>query len=174
MTARVGRALYEVGGQSQGSWNGAVVAPPNLPSSMSGLLADENKADGVRRDRVAPRGRGGAAGPGTGRGRGDAASRDRRKEADRSATGAPLAPRQSSAGSLGSAPFSRPREGGLRGKPRPRPTSVYLPVPFANRPSEFYKYLEVTSLRNVLQNYWCAKSALGSLFVVVLLHTICC
>ncbi|XP_076839948.1 eukaryotic translation initiation factor 4Ba isoform X2 [Brachyhypopomus gauderio] len=44
---------------------------------------DENKADGVRRDRGPSRGRGGASGPGAGRGRGDTASRDLRKEADR-------------------------------------------------------------------------------------------
>ncbi|KTG13531.1 hypothetical protein cypCar_00016369 [Cyprinus carpio] len=44
------------------------------------LLTDENKADGVRRDRGPSRGRGGASGSGAGRGRGEAASRDRRKE----------------------------------------------------------------------------------------------
>lgn len=47
------------------------------------LLTDENKTDGVRRDRGPSRGRGGALGSGAGRGRGDAASRDRRKETDR-------------------------------------------------------------------------------------------
>ncbi len=44
------------------------------------LLTDENKADGLRRDRGPSRGRGGASGSGAGRGRGEAASRDRRKE----------------------------------------------------------------------------------------------
>lgn len=47
------------------------------------LLTDENKSDGVRRERGPSRGRGGASGSGAGRGRGEAASRDRRKETDR-------------------------------------------------------------------------------------------
>uniref|UniRef100_A0A7N8XKK3 Eukaryotic translation initiation factor 4B n=1 Tax=Mastacembelus armatus TaxID=205130 RepID=A0A7N8XKK3_9TELE len=53
--------------------------PPVSPVSPS----DENKADGVRRDRGPPRARGGSAGPGAGRGRGEGPNRDRRKEADR-------------------------------------------------------------------------------------------
>ncbi|XP_056304786.1 eukaryotic translation initiation factor 4Ba isoform X2 [Danio aesculapii] len=61
-------------------------APPrSLPGSgdVPQRNKDENKADGVRRDRGPSRGRGGASGSGAGRGRGDAASRDRRKETDR-------------------------------------------------------------------------------------------
>ncbi|XP_036446872.1 eukaryotic translation initiation factor 4Ba isoform X1 [Colossoma macropomum] len=63
-------------------------APPKSSTSSTDERVpqkgkDENKADGVRRDRGPSRGRGGASGPGTGRGRGDAASRDRRKETDR-------------------------------------------------------------------------------------------
>nr|XP_054606702.1 eukaryotic translation initiation factor 4B [Nothobranchius furzeri] len=58
--------------------------PPKFSSSSSaderGSGKDENKADGVRRDRGIPRGRGG---PGAGRGRGEVPSKDRRKEADR-------------------------------------------------------------------------------------------
>ncbi|XP_042563531.1 eukaryotic translation initiation factor 4Ba isoform X3 [Clupea harengus] len=64
--------------------------PPKLSSSPSSADEkipqrgkDENKADGARRDRGPSRGRGGATGPPAGRGRGEAASRDRRKEADR-------------------------------------------------------------------------------------------
>ncbi|KAK2862358.1 hypothetical protein Q5P01_001891 [Channa striata] len=61
--------------------------PPKLSSSSSadekGSGKDENKADGVRRDRGPPRARGGPAGPGAGRGRGEGPNRDRRKEADR-------------------------------------------------------------------------------------------
>ncbi|XP_037637596.1 eukaryotic translation initiation factor 4Ba isoform X3 [Sebastes umbrosus] len=62
-------------------------APPKLssPSSADEIESgkDENKADGVRRDRGPPRARGGPAGPGAGRGRGEGPNRDRRKEADR-------------------------------------------------------------------------------------------
>ncbi|XP_074529508.1 eukaryotic translation initiation factor 4Ba isoform X2 [Halichoeres trimaculatus] len=58
-------------------------APPKLSSDESGSGKDENKADGVRRDRGPPRARGGPAGPGAGRGRGEGPNRDRRKEADR-------------------------------------------------------------------------------------------
>ncbi|XP_022058638.1 eukaryotic translation initiation factor 4Ba isoform X1 [Acanthochromis polyacanthus] len=61
--------------------------PPKFSSSSSadetGSGKDENKADGVRRDRGPPRARGGPAGPGAGRGRGEGPNRDRRKEADR-------------------------------------------------------------------------------------------
>ncbi|XP_028431356.1 eukaryotic translation initiation factor 4Ba isoform X5 [Perca flavescens] len=63
-------------------------APPKLRSPSSaderGSEKDENKADGVRRDRGPPRARGVPAGPGAGRGRGEGPNRDRRKEADRS------------------------------------------------------------------------------------------
>ncbi|XP_028431354.1 eukaryotic translation initiation factor 4Ba isoform X3 [Perca flavescens] len=62
-------------------------APPKLRSPSSaderGSEKDENKADGVRRDRGPPRARGVPAGPGAGRGRGEGPNRDRRKEADR-------------------------------------------------------------------------------------------
>ncbi|CAL8340714.1 unnamed protein product [Merluccius merluccius] len=63
-------------------------APPKLSSTNSaderGPGKDDNKADGVRRDRgPPPRGRGGPAGPEAGRGRGEGPSRDRRREADR-------------------------------------------------------------------------------------------
>ncbi|XP_034440857.1 eukaryotic translation initiation factor 4B-like isoform X3 [Hippoglossus hippoglossus] len=62
-------------------------APPKLSSSSSAdereSVKDENKADGVRRDRGPPRARGGPAGPGAGRGRGQGPNRDRRTEADR-------------------------------------------------------------------------------------------
>ncbi|XP_020502550.1 eukaryotic translation initiation factor 4Ba isoform X2 [Labrus bergylta] len=62
-------------------------APPKLSSPSSAderdSEKDENKADGVRRDRGPPRARGGPAGPGAGRGRGEGPNRDRRKEADR-------------------------------------------------------------------------------------------
>uniref|UniRef100_A0A8C1Z7M7 Eukaryotic translation initiation factor 4B n=1 Tax=Cyprinus carpio TaxID=7962 RepID=A0A8C1Z7M7_CYPCA len=56
--------------------------PKSAPSSADAPQRnkDENKADGVRRDRGPSRGRGGSSGSGTGRGRGEAASRDRRKE----------------------------------------------------------------------------------------------
>ncbi|KAM6927967.1 eukaryotic translation initiation factor 4Ba [Xenentodon cancila] len=61
--------------------------PPKLNSSSSadekGSGMDENKADGVRRDRGPPRARGGPAGPGAGRGRGEVPNKDRKKEADR-------------------------------------------------------------------------------------------
>ncbi|XP_041835795.1 eukaryotic translation initiation factor 4Ba [Melanotaenia boesemani] len=61
--------------------------PPKFSSSSSaderGSGKDENKADGVRRDRGPPRARGGPAGPGVGRGRGEVPNKDRRKEADR-------------------------------------------------------------------------------------------
>ncbi|XP_029947733.1 eukaryotic translation initiation factor 4Ba isoform X1 [Salarias fasciatus] len=61
--------------------------PPKFSSSSSaderGSGKDENKADGVRRDRGPPRARGGPAGPGAGRGRGEGPNKDRRKEADR-------------------------------------------------------------------------------------------
>ncbi|XP_026162504.1 eukaryotic translation initiation factor 4Ba isoform X2 [Mastacembelus armatus] len=58
--------------------------PPKLSSADErGSGKDENKADGVRRDRGPPRARGGSAGPGAGRGRGEGPNRDRRKEADR-------------------------------------------------------------------------------------------
>ncbi|XP_026204816.1 eukaryotic translation initiation factor 4Ba isoform X2 [Anabas testudineus] len=61
--------------------------PPKLSSSSSaderGSGKDENKADGMRRDRGPPRARGGPAGPGAGRGRGEGPNKDRRKEADR-------------------------------------------------------------------------------------------
>uniref|UniRef100_A0A3B5MIZ7 Eukaryotic translation initiation factor 4B n=1 Tax=Xiphophorus couchianus TaxID=32473 RepID=A0A3B5MIZ7_9TELE len=56
--------------------------PPVSPVSPSGS-APENKADGVRRDRGAPRTRGGPAGPGAGRGRGEVPNKDRKKEADK-------------------------------------------------------------------------------------------
>ncbi|KAJ8369935.1 hypothetical protein SKAU_G00099630 [Synaphobranchus kaupii] len=75
-------------GESRSPISPSSTTPPKLSSSssveekVSQKGIDENKADDVLRDRVPPRGRGGAAGPGTGRGRGDAASRDRRKEAD--------------------------------------------------------------------------------------------
>ncbi|XP_028261038.1 eukaryotic translation initiation factor 4Ba isoform X2 [Parambassis ranga] len=60
-------------------------APPKFSSSDErGSGKDENKADGVRRDRGPPRARGGPAGPGAGRGRGEGPNRDRRKDADRS------------------------------------------------------------------------------------------
>ncbi|KAI2649896.1 Eukaryotic translation initiation factor 4B [Labeo rohita] len=58
-------------------------APPKSSTSSADAPQrnkDENKADGVRRDRGPSRGRGGASGSGAGRGRGEAASRDRRKE----------------------------------------------------------------------------------------------
>ncbi|XP_036389920.1 eukaryotic translation initiation factor 4Ba isoform X2 [Megalops cyprinoides] len=79
------------GGSSEGEGRSPISPSSNTPPKLSSSssidekvsVKDENKAEGVRRDRVPPRGRGGAAGPGTGRGRGDAASRDRRKEADR-------------------------------------------------------------------------------------------
>ncbi|XP_027857976.1 eukaryotic translation initiation factor 4Ba isoform X2 [Xiphophorus couchianus] len=62
-------------------------APPKFSSPSSGDERgpgkDENKADGVRRDRGAPRTRGGPAGPGAGRGRGEVPNKDRKKEADR-------------------------------------------------------------------------------------------
>ncbi|XP_067226963.1 eukaryotic translation initiation factor 4Ba isoform X2 [Chanodichthys erythropterus] len=61
-------------------------APPKSVTSSADApqrTKDENKTDGVRRDRGPSRGRGGASGSGAGRGRGDAASRDRRKETDR-------------------------------------------------------------------------------------------
>uniref|UniRef100_A0A4W5QRI5 Eukaryotic translation initiation factor 4B n=1 Tax=Hucho hucho TaxID=62062 RepID=A0A4W5QRI5_9TELE len=61
-------------------------ACPKLSSSSAderGSGRDENKVDGVRRDRGPPRVRGGAAGPGAGRGRGEGANRDRRREEDR-------------------------------------------------------------------------------------------
>ncbi|KAG8007510.1 Eukaryotic translation initiation factor 4B, partial [Nibea albiflora] len=64
-------------------------APPKLSPTGSaderGSGKDENKADGMRRDRGPPRARGGPAGSGAGRGRGEGPNRDRRKEADRSA-----------------------------------------------------------------------------------------
>ncbi|XP_028681699.1 eukaryotic translation initiation factor 4Ba isoform X1 [Erpetoichthys calabaricus] len=44
---------------------------------------DENKADGVRRDRAPGKGRGGSTGLGTGRGRGEGVNKERRREADR-------------------------------------------------------------------------------------------
>ncbi|XP_016392216.1 eukaryotic translation initiation factor 4B-like [Sinocyclocheilus rhinocerous] len=58
-------------------------APPKSAASSADAPQrnkDENKADGVRRDRGPSRGRGGASGSGACRGRGEAASRDRRKE----------------------------------------------------------------------------------------------
>ncbi|XP_076610556.1 eukaryotic translation initiation factor 4Ba isoform X2 [Chaetodon auriga] len=59
--------------------------PPKLSSAdVIGSGKDENKAEGVRRDRGPPRARMGPAGPGAGRGRGEGPNRDRRKEADRS------------------------------------------------------------------------------------------
>ncbi|TMS19647.1 eukaryotic translation initiation factor 4Ba isoform X1 [Larimichthys crocea] len=62
-------------------------APPKLSPTSSaderGSGKDENKADGMRRDRGPPRARGGPAGSGAGRGRGEGPNRDRRKEADR-------------------------------------------------------------------------------------------
>ncbi|XP_076610548.1 eukaryotic translation initiation factor 4Ba isoform X1 [Chaetodon auriga] len=58
--------------------------PPKLSSAdVIGSGKDENKAEGVRRDRGPPRARMGPAGPGAGRGRGEGPNRDRRKEADR-------------------------------------------------------------------------------------------
>ncbi|KAK6466875.1 eukaryotic translation initiation factor 4B-like isoform X2 [Huso huso] len=65
-------------------------APPSFTSpssspdgSVSQKGRDENRSDGVRRDRPPAKGRGGSAGPGTGRGRGEGANKDRRREADR-------------------------------------------------------------------------------------------
>ncbi|XP_010893255.3 eukaryotic translation initiation factor 4B isoform X1 [Esox lucius] len=60
--------------------------PPKLSANSAserGSGKDENKVDGVRRDRGPPRGRGGPAGPGAGRGRGEGVNRDRRREEDR-------------------------------------------------------------------------------------------
>ncbi|XP_046880732.1 eukaryotic translation initiation factor 4Ba isoform X1 [Hypomesus transpacificus] len=60
--------------------------PPKLSSHSAderGSGKDENKVDGVHRDRGPSRGRGGATGPAAGRGRGEGANRDRRREADR-------------------------------------------------------------------------------------------
>ncbi|XP_017278391.1 eukaryotic translation initiation factor 4Ba isoform X2 [Kryptolebias marmoratus] len=60
--------------------------PPKFSSSSSAdeKESDENKADGVRRDRGTPRTRGApAAGPGAGRGRGEVSSKDRKKEPER-------------------------------------------------------------------------------------------
>ncbi|KAG1962093.1 eukaryotic translation initiation factor 4Ba isoform X2 [Pimephales promelas] len=61
------------------------ISPQSVTSSADApqRTKDENKADGMRRDRGPSRGRGGTSGSGAGRGRGDAASRDRRKETDR-------------------------------------------------------------------------------------------
>ncbi|XP_056130997.1 eukaryotic translation initiation factor 4Ba isoform X2 [Lampris incognitus] len=62
-------------------------SPPKLSSSSSvdekGSGKDENKADGVRRDRGAPKGRGGTAAPAAGRGRGEVPNKDRRREPER-------------------------------------------------------------------------------------------
>ncbi|XP_066564453.1 eukaryotic translation initiation factor 4Ba isoform X3 [Amia ocellicauda] len=82
------------GGSSEGEGRSPVSpgtsGPPKLTSSSSSSDEkasqkgkDENKADGVRRERGPAKGRGGTAGPGTGRGHADAANRDRRREADR-------------------------------------------------------------------------------------------
>uniref|UniRef100_A0A671KD38 Eukaryotic translation initiation factor 4B n=1 Tax=Sinocyclocheilus anshuiensis TaxID=1608454 RepID=A0A671KD38_9TELE len=57
--------------------------PPKSATSLADAPQrnkDENKADGVHRDRGPSRGRGRASGSGTGRGHGETASRDRRKE----------------------------------------------------------------------------------------------
>uniref|UniRef100_A0A4W4EUS8 Eukaryotic translation initiation factor 4B n=1 Tax=Electrophorus electricus TaxID=8005 RepID=A0A4W4EUS8_ELEEL len=80
------------GGSSESEAKPAVSPTSAAPAKSSTSSADErvpqkgkdeNKADGVHRDRGPSRGRGGASGPGAGRGRGDASSRDRRKETDR-------------------------------------------------------------------------------------------
>ncbi|KAG7275567.1 hypothetical protein CRUP_014949 [Coryphaenoides rupestris] len=75
-------------GEARSPVSPSSTAPPLKLSSTNsaderGAEKDENKADGVRRDRGPPRGRGGPAGPEAGRGRGEGTNRDRRREADR-------------------------------------------------------------------------------------------
>ncbi|XP_076124839.1 eukaryotic translation initiation factor 4B-like isoform X1 [Alosa pseudoharengus] len=80
------------GGTSEGESRAPVSPtgghPPKSSSSSAderGSGKDENKLDGVRRDRGAPRGGrgGGPAGFGAGRGRGEGPNRDKRREPDR-------------------------------------------------------------------------------------------
>uniref|UniRef100_A0A671KHI4 Eukaryotic translation initiation factor 4B n=1 Tax=Sinocyclocheilus anshuiensis TaxID=1608454 RepID=A0A671KHI4_9TELE len=67
--------------------------PPKSLADAPQRNKDENKADGVHRDRGPSRGRGRASGSGTGRGHGETASRDRRKETgDRRQVSCSLAP----------------------------------------------------------------------------------
>uniref|UniRef100_H3BD23 Eukaryotic translation initiation factor 4B n=1 Tax=Latimeria chalumnae TaxID=7897 RepID=H3BD23_LATCH len=69
-------------GSGPGGRSGPAFSEDKLPSKGV-ARKDENKADGVRKDKAFPKSRGGGSSGGPGRGRGDGGNRDNRREADR-------------------------------------------------------------------------------------------